>query len=52
MSKEEALATAKAMRAAGRSVQVAYQTLTHANRNGQQIVFCVYRVIENGVVIH
>jgi carbamoylphosphate synthase large subunit len=51
MSKQQAVAVAKAMRLDGRNVQVAYQTLTHANRNGQQGVSLVYRVIENGKVV-
>lgn len=51
MTKKEALKTAKAMRSEGRDVQVAYQTLVHANPNGQQSVSLIYRVVENGAVI-
>jgi hypothetical protein len=51
MSKTEAIQAAKTMRLDGRNVQVAYQTLTHANRNGQQSFSRVYRVVENGKVV-
>jgi hypothetical protein len=51
MNKQQAVAVAKAMRLDGHNVQVAYQTLTHANSNGQQGVSLVYRVVENGKVV-
>jgi hypothetical protein len=51
MTKRKALITAKAMRAEGRDVQVAFQTIAHANSNGQPSVSFVYRVVENGSVV-
>jgi hypothetical protein len=51
MNKQQAVAVAKAMRLDGHNVQVAYETLTHANSNGQQGVSLVYRVVESGKVV-
>jgi hypothetical protein len=51
MTKKQAFAKAKSLKAEGRNVQVAYQTLIHANGNGQQTVSVIYRVLDNGAVI-
>lgn len=51
MTKTTALKTAKDMKAEGRDVQVAFQTIAHANSNGHPGVTFVWRVIENGMVV-
>ncbi len=51
MTKTEAILKAKDLTAQGREIRVAYQVITHANRNGAQKVSFVYRLVENGKII-
>lgn len=51
MTKTEVILKLKDLTAQGREVKVAYQVITHANRNGAQRVSKVYRLVENGKVI-
>ena len=51
MTKTEAILKAKDLTAQGREIRVAYQVITHANRNGAQKVSFTYRLVENGKII-